>query len=598
MTIRFLMTISVAMSLGVTAWAEPNGTTTLSSPTVAAGEKNPYQPAGGPADPRVSVRWNRYYDYGEVTGLLKAMAAAHPGRARLQSLGQSYGHREMWVLTITSFDKGDDRSKPAFWIDGGIHANEIQATEVSLYTAWYLLEMYGRAPLVTRLVDERTWYILPMMSPDSRDAHMRRPNSTDTPRDGQRPVADRRGEPIGKRLGRDLDGDGHITQMRVRDPNGRFKPHPEYPDLMIPARPDERGQYRLLGDEGDADPEDEPAGFDDLFRYDPNRDWGWNWQPRYVQHGAYRYPFSILENRMAADFITGHPNIAGAQSYHNCGGMILRGPGRKEDFCNPADVAVFDAVAKKGELVLPGYRYITIGRDLYEIAGGEVDWLYQMRGVFTFTNELFTPASYFRRPPASGRFGEEDDQQAFNKYLLLGDGLVPWHPFDHPRLGKIEIGGMKKNWGRQPPSFLLEEECHRNMAFTLYHADQMPKVEVQSLQSKLLANGLIEVTATIANLRITPTRSGVDVAHRITPPDLVNIQGPGLRVLLGLWSGDRYFVKTTEQKRHPEAMRVTSVPGMGAVYVRWLVEGKGPYMVAVRSEKGGADRREGRLSPD
>ena len=48
--------------------------------------------------------------------------------------------------------------RPAFWIDGAIHANEIQATEVVLYTAWYLLrDAQARATLVTRLLDERTF---------------------------------------------------------------------------------------------------------------------------------------------------------------------------------------------------------------------------------------------------------------------------------------------------------------------------------------------------------------------------------------------------------------------------------------------------------
>ena len=72
-------------------------------------------------------------------------------------------------MTITNFAKGDEAEKPAFWIDGGIHANEIQGPEVALYTAWYLLETYGRQESATRLLDERVFYILPMMSPDSRD---------------------------------------------------------------------------------------------------------------------------------------------------------------------------------------------------------------------------------------------------------------------------------------------------------------------------------------------------------------------------------------------------------------------------------------------
>jgi hypothetical protein len=29
--------------------------------------------------------------------------------------------------------------------------------------------------------------------------------------------------------------------------------------------------------------------------YDPNRDWGWNWQPNYVQNGALFYPGTLLK---------------------------------------------------------------------------------------------------------------------------------------------------------------------------------------------------------------------------------------------------------------------------------------------------------------
>ena len=204
-----------------------------------ADKNNVYQPVGAPVDPKAPAQWNRYHDYSEATRLLQAMAAAHPERAKLRSLGKSVGGREMWLLTITNFGRGDERSKPAFWIDGAIHANEIQGVEASLYTAWYLLEMYGRLPFITRLVDQRTFYIMPMMSPDSRDAHMHGPASTSSPRGGQLPLDNDRDGLVGEDGPDDLDGDGNIAQMRIRDPNGRWKPHPQYPDLLILCEPDE-----------------------------------------------------------------------------------------------------------------------------------------------------------------------------------------------------------------------------------------------------------------------------------------------------------------------------------------------------------------------
>ena len=60
---------------------------------------------------------------------------------------------------------------------------------------------------------------------------------------------------------------------------------------------------------------------------------------------------------------------------------------------------------------------------------------------------------------------------------MLGANFVEWHPFDHPTYGPIELGGFVKESQRVPPPFLLEELCHRNTAFVLYHADQMPLLD-------------------------------------------------------------------------------------------------------------------------
>jgi len=560
--------------------------------SLLAQAKTVYQPAGAPADPKVEVRWNKYHDHAEATDLLTKLAAAHPELCKLQSLGRSYGGRAMWLLAITNSKKGREEEKPAFWIDGCIHANEIQASEVVLYTAWYLAESYGRSPQVTKLLDERVFYMLPIMSPDSRDEHMSKPNTTHSPRSGQRPVDDDRDGRTDEDGADDLDGDGHITQMRIKDPNGRMKPHPDYPDLLVPVKGDEKGSYTVLGVEGFDNDADGRVNEDSDGFYDPNRDWPWNWQPRYIQNGAHRYPFSILENRMVADFIKAHPNIAGAQSYHNSGGMILHGPGALDDRFDPADLAVYELIGKRGEEMLPGYKLMNVAKDLYEVYGGEVDWLHMMQGTYTYTNELFTPFNFFRKQTDEGFFGRQEDQRAFEKYFLLGDGLVKWHEVDHPQYGKVEVGGLKKNWVRQPPSFLLEEECHRNMAFTLYHADQMPMVKVQSVHAKPLADGLVEVTAAIVNERVTPTHSAADLKNKITPPDVVSIEGKGLKVITGMQSDDQFFIGPDVQERDPAKIKVPSIGGMSPVYVRWIVSGAGPFAVRVKSVKGGVDQAE------
>jgi hypothetical protein len=286
---------------------------------------------------------------------------------------------------------------------------------------------------------------------------------------------------------------------------------------------------------------------------------------------------------MVADFVMSRQNIAGSQSYHNSGGMILRGPGVKTDRFESADLQVLDSIGNRGAQILPGYRCVEVATGLYEVYGGELDWFYFMRGVLGFSNELFTPFNYYRKTeqPAGAL-------ESFNKYLLLGEGVVPWEEVNHPLYGKVEVGGAKKNWGRQPPSFLLEEECHRNMAFTLYHADQMPMVRVQSVRVKPLGGNVDQVTAVVENQRAIPTRSAIDVKNNITPPDRASLDGKNATVILAMTSSEPFFLQPREQVRDPARIKTPPIPGYGAVYVRWLVKGQAPYVVKVSSAKGGA----------
>jgi hypothetical protein len=559
----------------------------LGEPTTAPPE---YIAQGAPGHPKVAASWNRYHRYAEATKILEDLAMAYPDLCRLSSLGTSYGGRQMWVLTITNFNVGETNKKTGMWIDGGIHANEIQATEVVLYTAWFLAESFGKSPFITRLLDSRTFYLMPMMSPDSRDAHFDEPNTTHSPRSGQRPFDDDGDGLIDEDKPDDIDGDGQITSMRRRDPHGRYKPHPKYLQWMVEVEPDEKGEYTLLGSEGIDNDGDGKVNEDGDGYYDPNRDWPWNWQPDYIQNGAHRYPFSILENRMVADFIMAHPNIAGNQSYHNTGGMILYGPGALDDSFQKADIELFKTIGTRGEKMLPGYKTMNIAKELYVVYGGEVDWLYAMLGMWPFTNELFTPFNLFRENKAGGFFANAEDLHRFDRYLLFGDGSVPWHEVDHPQYGKIEVGGFKKNWVRQPPTFLLEEECHRNMAFSLYHADQLPMVAVDKIDTRDLGQGLVEVTAVISNQRALPTHSAQDLAQKITRPDHVTISGNDITVQTSIWSNDPVFTDSKITLKNPSTALVANVPGMGATYVRWLVRGSGPYTVTVDSVKGGIAR--------
>jgi hypothetical protein len=540
--------------------------------------------SGAPNNPKVEVAWNRFYDTEAVHEILQRLNRAYPGLSDLQSLGKSHEGRDLWMMTITNKETGNHRDKPGMYIAGSIHANEVQATEVTLYTAWYLLESYATNRWIRELVDSKTFYIIPVQSPDSRDAYLHQPNTSNTPRTGQVPRdIDGDGE-INDDGFNDLDGDGHIVQMRIRVPGGRWTTHPDDPRLMVQARADQRGEYEVFWTEGFDMDGDGRINEDGDGGYDPNRNWGWLWRPNYVQRGSDYFPFSLPETRAVSDFVKAHPNILGGQSYHNTGGMILRGPGAREDATYNGDIRVYDVLGEMGAEMLPGYDYLVVWRDLYTVYGGETDWLYASMGIMPFVNELYTSYNMFH-VESSGFFGRREEMYRFDELLLFGDAVVDWKTVEHPDFGEVEIGGLKKNTVRVPPSFQLEEEAHRNMAFTLWHAYHLPILTVEDVQIESIGRNRYEIRASVMNHRAIPTRMEVDVVNGISRPDWISIEG-GTVVTGGV--RERYIDRTFAIQEHrADRLDVPVVPGMSAVHVTWIVEGRGPFTIKVDSQRGG-----------
>jgi hypothetical protein len=547
---------------------------------------NVFRAAGSPENPKVPVAWNHYNTHAGITDICKKLAAAYPDLVQLSSMGKSFQGRDMWVLTITDLKKGKAEDKPALYVDGNIHSNEIQGAEFALYTGWYLAESFNSIAYIRELLADKTFYIVPTINPDARDNFMKEPNTPHSPRSGMIQVDNDRDGLVNEDMMDDLDKDGHITNMIRKSSKGRYRKDPKDPRQLVPVGVDEIGEYEILGNEGIDNDGDGKVNEDGTGYYDPNRDWGWKWQPNYVQNGAYKYPFSLPENRNIRNFVFEHPNIAAAQSFHNSGGMILRGPGAEEDAAtyNTDDSRIYDAIGKKGETLIPGYKYMVVYRDLYTVWGGELDWFYGSRGVYTFSNELFNSYQYFHKTRDDDDFASGEAYE-FDKALLFGDAIVSWKEFDHPQFGKIEIGGPKKNFTRANPGFLLESDAHRNMSFVLYHAWSTPKIEISEMTERSLGGGLTEITAVVSNTRIIPTHASQDMKYKIERPDYVTLTGA--KVIAGMIVENRDLNLTAEQKNNPATIEVENIRGMSAVTVRWIVSGASKYSIKVDSRKGG-----------
>ena len=548
---------------------------------------------------KVKLSFDHFYDNAELATSLSVLEKAYPQFMKVLSLGKTQQGLDILAVILNNSKTGPAKHKPGYYIDGNIHGNEIQGTEVALYAIWYLLENYGKTELATRLLDEKAFYIIPTMNPDAREYFINKETSHRSglvPRDNDRDgLLDEDGTD-------DLDGNGLITQMRKKDPYGRFKTHPDDPRILIPTRPGEKGEYSLLGEEGIDNDGDGRINEDSLGGYDMNRNYGFNWQPDYVQGGAGEYPFCFPETKATREFLLSHPNIMGAQNFHNTGGMILRGPGAKNmgDY-PPGDTKVYDYVGKKGEKIIPGYNYIIIYKDLYTVYGGSIDFIYYVLGAYTFSNELdMTPSFSF--PMGGEQEGEQEDEEmvrlrslarrldemTHHDLVLLGEHYSEWKPYKHPLYGDIEIGGVTKFGTRVPPLFQLADTCHRNAAFCFFHADQMPRLEFDSIKSKKLENDIFQIDITIRNTRVTPTISTIAVQKKLHRADRLKIEGSNIKLLAAGHLTDKYRGTTQEVKPFKNFIWVEKgVPSFGKIDYRLLIKGKGSVKLIYDSLKGG-----------
>ncbi|HLZ09938.1 MAG TPA: M14 family metallopeptidase, partial [Chloroflexota bacterium] len=248
----------------------------------------------------VEVQFDRYYRYADLVRILRAYADEYPRLVRIEKVGHSFEGRDIWVATITQWMTGEARDKPALWVDGNIHASEVAPSSACLHLIEHLVRGYGVDPDVTRCLDTRAFYVCPRVNPDGAEWAL-----ADNPkiiRSSTRPYPYDE-EPIEGLTEEDVDGDGRLLTMRVRDSNGPWKASIEEPRLLVRREPTETGgeYFRVI-------PEGRLQNFDGWTIHVPpkkegldlNRNFPANWRQEAQQKGAGPYPLSEPESHAVA----------------------------------------------------------------------------------------------------------------------------------------------------------------------------------------------------------------------------------------------------------------------------------------------------------
>ncbi len=597
---RTVVTLALG-SLAATALSGQQQT----APNGANGTPATARPLGVTTDPiAVPLHFDHYYTYEQIGEALRALNKAYPQLTTLESVGKSEEGRDIWAMTVNNPKTGAALDKPGVYVDGNIHGNEVQAGEVCLGVVNRLLTLYGQNDQITRMVDRNAFYVIPSVNVDGRFHFFNDPNDPDSNRSIRIPRDDDRDGLFDEDEADDLDGDGNITTMRRKDPFGGYRADPEEPRLLVPVKPGEKGEWALLGNEGLDNDGDGKVNEDGEGYLDGNRNWGFNWQPPYVESGAGEYPFQAAPMRAIAKFLVDRPNIIVVFAFHNFGGMYLRGPSTKAgEPMNARDVGVYDVIGKNAEKMLPGYRYLVSWKDLYPTNGDFTDFTDNILGSYGFVGELFVGESEtYREPAAPGaREGEPPDtaemlmgggvarqreRLKFNDHVAQGEMYKPWKAFTHPQFGAIEIGGWVKMSSRLPHPFMLTDLVHRNASAVLFAASQTPDIALEVLPAEKMANGLSRLRVRVSNAGSIPSATFSAVQRKVHPQDSLRVSGKGITVVAGgPVSGSP--VEEVRYKTDRPALQFLQVPGNSKVEFQFLVTGSGAVDVAYSGLKAG-----------
>ena len=509
-------------------------------------------------------RWP-YPLFDEVVQRLQELAAEHRNIASLSSIGNTVEGRDLWVMEITNPDTGPGQHKPGVWVDGNMHAGEVNGRRLTMYLIERLLASYGNDPDVTRLVDTRTFYVLPMFDADGGERFLTRHPAWP----GHNPEGQQ---------GRDLDGDGYITSMRKKDPNGVWYESPGDPRLMLRIRQRDAGRWNYVpttyADDmyfnfqepdigwkkipGELEPfDDDRVPHDQRYSvyvegqsFEPvvsvereptnfNRNWSGEWDPS--QRGAGPFPFSQPEVRTVAQFLTSHKNIYFYYNVHSdrntAVNYMVRPPmDHPYSWMPPEDnefyvrLGAIWAALSDGSPMWSDWasQQVKVGHYGRSNHGHGIDWNYMVNGIHALTPEF------------SGAGRDYDGDHYVTQYELVRwsdeekDGLYfqQWESYDHPILGQVEIGGE-----RALPVAIddrLKTELQNEYRLILNIAELAADLRIKDLTAEEVSDGMYRITATAQNrgfLSTYVTRKALEVRRDF--PINVSIEVTGGELVQG-----------------------------------------------------------------
>ncbi|MBM3907954.1 MAG: hypothetical protein FJ363_07735 [Gemmatimonadetes bacterium] len=574
-----------------------------------------------------------YLEHGALTREMRRLVDGS-STARLKSLGTTLGGRDIWVVELANPGGKPAAQRPGVLVIGNLEGDQLTGSSHALETIRYFLAN-ASSPAVKAVLDANVVYVFPRLNPDGAEASFgsvraeRRVNA--------QPFDDDNDGRVDEDGPEDLNGDGLITVMRVKDPAGEYLIDPADPRALkkADATKGERGIYKLYWEGVDSDGdgfinEDGPGGVD------LNRNFQHDYP--YFEAGAGPHMVSEKESRALMDFVLANRNIAAILTYGQsdnlvtppdaAGKLAAPSPLSLPSFADASNAKVFEAGMFAGPQAFGGFgfggfggfgggggtrlrgaqpgannnpasgrrpdttvhradiEYFKAVSEAYKSMTGikTVPPLRRARGAF-FQYGYFqygvpsfsTPGWSIPAPAADAKAAATGDAAVLRALDGAGaEGFVPWTAFKHAQLGDVEIGGFRPYVTGNAPAKELAELGRKQGEFVVKLASMLPRVRIAGTEVKAHGGGLFTVTADVENTGFFPSSLQHGVVSGSVKPVLVQIQVPAEDIVTGA----------------PKAMRIAALNGSNSRQrIRWVIRGKSGAAIAINvlAQKGGTD---------
>lgn len=401
-----------------------------------------------------------YRDPVAVNKTIGQMMQNSGGMLKVRTLATSPGGTEVLLMEISN---SKTSVNPAILVTG----NMTGTTPVSTEAALSLAERILKDP---RLCENLTWFIIPMGNPDAFQRYFSKPLYMDP--GNSTPFNDDTDDQTDEDGYNDLDGNGVITQMRVKAPDGIWIPLSSDPRLMRRADPlkGEKGIYKLysegIDDDGDGRyNEDAPGGtnvdinFPHLFKFSGRR--------------SGLYPGSTPEAYSIMKFAFEHPELAMVMAFGSTNFLLVPPQG-----------------GRKGSA---DFNKITIPEDMGKALGIDVSRTYTMAEIIEMVQPM-VPA------------GMEVDENMVASFLGLGaivnpleDDLAFYNKIAEEYKEYLKNKGVKSDRFDPAPaedgSFELWAYYHLGLPIFSMDFWALPKVKEESSADKLTIEALEKMSS-------------------------------------------------------------------------------------------------------